>query len=363
MRRSLAVVAPLFLLACTRAEQKPVDLAALKVPAGFHIAMFAQAKSARMMVFSPGGVLLVTSTGEGKVYALPDAKHKGQAERVIAVLRDLNAPHGIAFHNGKLFVAETEAVRRYDWDEAQLGASHPQLIAQLPRGGGHFTRTILFANGKMYVSVGSTCNVCEEKDNRRATVLEFNEDGSGQRIFASGLRNSVGLALNPKTDTIWATDNGRDWLGDDVPSEEINDLGTGGGNYGWPTCYSHAANDPACKGMVPPKVRIQAHSAPLGLAFYTASMFPPEYRGNIFVALHGSWNRSVPTGYKVIRVKLDDKGQPQGEKDFITGWIRPGETRKGVWMGRPAGILVGPDGAMYVSDDAAGAIFRVTWER
>jgi glucose/arabinose dehydrogenase len=231
---------------------------------------------------------------------------------------------------------------------------------------------VLFLNQKMYVSVGSSCNVCEEKDKRRATVLEFNDDGSGQRIFADGLRNSVGLAVNPKTGTIWATENGRDWLGDNTPPDEINDLGTNGGNFGWPYCYGNRVTDTSqtrpgderCQATIPPKVEIQAHSAPLGLAFYNGTMFPPDYRGDLYAALHGSWNRSVPAGYKVVRIKLNDKGQPQGSpQDFITGWIRPGETRTGVWMGRPVGIVVGPEGALYVSDDASGVIYRVTWEK
>ncbi len=255
--------------------------------------------------------------------------------------------------------------------ESQLRASHGQVVARIPGGGGHFTRTLLFTNGKMYVSIGSTCNVCVEKDARRAAVLEFNDDGSGERIFASGLRNAVGPAVNPKTQTIWTTDNGRDWLGDNLPPDEINDLGAGGGNFGWPYCYGNRVTDASqvkpgddrCKATVAPKVELQPHSAPLGMAFYTGTMFPSEYRGDVFVALHGSWNRSVPTGYKVLRVKLNDKSEPQGVKDFITGWIQPGETRKGVWMGRLAGIAEGPGGAMYVSDDSAGVIYRVTWEK
>jgi glucose/arabinose dehydrogenase len=296
---------------------------------------------------------------------------------VVTVLDGLNEPHGLAFYQGKLYVAENDKVRSYDWDEANLKASNPKKLADLPTGGGHSTRTVLFHNGKMYISAGSSCNVCIEKDPRRAAVTEYNPDGSGQKVFAKGLRNAVGLALNPKTDTIWVTVNGRDWLGDDLPPETIYDLGKDGGDAGWPFCYDDRTFDSVfaksdgnkvgedrCKNVLEPKVQMQAHSAPLGLAFYEASQFPTEYQNNIFVAFHGSWNRDVPTGYKVVRVKLDDKGQPVGgAQDFITGWLAPGESKHGRWMGRPVGIVVGSDGSMYLSDDSGGVIYRITYAK
>jgi glucose/arabinose dehydrogenase len=347
------------------------DLAQLKAPPGFHISVFAQdVDGARMMIFTPGGVLLVSEAGEGKVVALLDSKHVGKADKTVTVLQGLNEPHGLAFFEGKLYVAENDKVRRYDWDEANLRATNPQKLADLPTGGGHSTRSIVFHGGKMYVSAGSSCNVCIEKDPRRATVMEFNPDGSGQKIFAKGLRNAVGLAVNPKTDTVWVTVNGRDWLGDDLPPETIYDLGKDGGDAGWPYCYGDRVpdqdftkpGDGRCNNVLEPKVQMQAHSAPLGLGFYAGSQFPAEYRNNIFVAFHGSWNRDVQTGYKVVRVKLDDKGQPVGvAEDFITGWLAPGETKKGRWMGRPVGIVFGSDGAMYLSDDAGGVVYRITY--
>jgi hypothetical protein len=198
LRACISTIFPLLLLSCSHTEK--LDLARLKLPPGFHIDVFADAPHARQMAFSPGGVLLVTDMSDGTVLAFPDPKHTGQAEPMVPVLGGLNAPHGIAFHSGKLYVAEINAVRRYDWDESQLRAGNGQKILTLPgSGGGHSTRTILFAHGKMYVAVGSSCNVCDEDDKRRAAVTEYNEDGSGERLLASGLRNAVGLAVSPQT--------------------------------------------------------------------------------------------------------------------------------------------------------------------
>jgi glucose/arabinose dehydrogenase len=354
------------------AAQTPFNLSQLKAPDGFRISVFAEVDGPRMLTFSPGGVLVVSESGEGKVVALPDSRQTGKAERTVTLLEGLSEPHGLAFYEGKLYVAENDKVRRYDWDETKLRATNPKTLTDLPNGGGHSTRTLLFHGGKMYVSAGASCNACVEKDQRRAAVMEFNPDGSGQKIFAKGLRNAVGMAANPKTDSVWLTVNGRDWLGDDLPPETIYDLGNDGGDAGWPYCYGDRVPDPnftkpgddRCKNVLEPKVQMQAHSAPLGLAFYEGSQFPAEYQNNIFVAFHGSWNRSVPTGYKVVRVKLDGKGQPQGgAQDFITGFIAPGETKKGRWMGRPVGIVFGADGAMYLSDDSGGRIYRVGWGR
>ena len=374
LSRTAKLTCALALLACgslAHAEKIPFSLSRLQVPDGFRISVFADnIDSARMMIFSPAGVLLVSEAGEGKVVALPDTKHTGKADRTVTVLSGLNEPHGLAFYQGELYVAENDKVRSYDWDEANLRASNPKKLADLPSGGGHSTRSILFHNGKMYVSAGSSCNVCVEKDPRRATVMQFNPDGSGQKIFAKGLRNAVGLALNPKTDTVWVTVNGRDWLGDDLPPETIYDLGKDGGDAGWPYCYGDRVpdsnftkpGDDRCNSVLEPKVQMQAHSAPLGLAFYEGTQFPAEYQNNIFLAFHGSWNRNIPTGYKVVRVRLDANGQPQGgAQDFITGFVAPGETKKGRWMGRPVGVVFGSDGSMYLSDDAANAVYRITY--
>ena len=346
----------------------PVELKSLKLPAGFAISLYAKTESPRMMVFSPGGTLLATSQGAGTVTAFVDPQHTGRASARVTVLKNLNGPHGIAFHKGRLYVAEVTRLVRYDWGESHLRATGGVVIARLPESGEHMTRTILFANDKLYVSAGSSCNVCIESDPRRAAVSEMKEDGSEQHIFATGLRNAVGLAFNERTDTIWATDNGRDWLGDDLPPDEIDDLGVAGGDFGWPYCYGNRVPDASfggtptrCRATVPPRVELQAHSAPLGLVFYQGAMFPAEYQGDLLVAFHGSWNRRVPTGYKIIRVKMKDHGRPGAVEDFISGWLPPGETRRGKWMGRPVGLAIGPDGSLYISDDGSGSIYRVTW--
>ena len=367
--RSFATILSLMVLttACTRAEK--LELGQLKLQPGFHISIFAHSSEPRMLTFSPGGVLLASDVTDNKILAFPDPKHTGHADATV-VAEGFQQPHGLAFHNGKLYVADNTQVQRFDWDEATLKAMNGKVIAKLPSGGGHSTRTVVFHKDKMYVSTGSTCNICDEKDPRRAAVMRFNVDGTGMEIFAHGLRNTVGMAISPKTDTIWGTDNGRDRLGDDIPPDKINNLGTGG-DFGWPACYGKGIPDPGgfgggtarCKTAIQPKVEIQAHSAPLGLSFYDGNMFPAEYRGDLFVALHGSWNRSVPTGYKVIRVRMDDKGEPKGVEDFISGWLKPGETKKGVYMGRPVGIAFAPDGSMYLSDDAGGVIYRVIWQK
>jgi glucose/arabinose dehydrogenase len=233
------------------------------------------------------------------------------------------------------------------------------VVPDLPKGGGHWTRTIAFGpDGKLYVSVGSSCNVCEEADPRRAAILQFNPDGTGGRIFARGIRNAVGIAFHPQTGDLWATNNGRDWLGDDFPPETIL-IVKDGAHHGWPYCNGTRIPDPDfgrpdfCRTTAIPALEIQSHSAPLGLTFYAGEAFPQAYRGSVFVALHGSWNRSVPTGYKVIRIPVRD-GKPGAPEDFIVGWLRAGRA----W-GRPVDVVTGKDGALYVSDDRAGSIYRI----
>jgi len=332
----------------------------IRLPQGFKMDVFAsQLGSPRFMAFSPDGVLFVTIIDGGKVVALPDRNGDGRADRTITFLKGLEKPHGIAFYKGYLYIGETNEIVRFRYNGFDSTPGNKEVIIPNLPTGGHFTRTVAFGpDGKMYVSIGSSCNVCIEKDKRRAAILQFNPDGSGGRVFAKGLRNSVGITWNPETKELWATDNGRDWLGDDLPPEEINIIKEG--NYGWPYCYGDRIPDPDygkpdfCKGTTPPVFKMEAHSAPLGLTFYTGKLFPKEYWGDLFVAFHGSWNRSVPTGYKVVRIRMKD-GKPQSIEDFATGWLQG----KKAW-GRPVDVIIGPDGSLFVSDDRDGSVYRIT---
>lgn len=333
----------------------------IHLPPGFKIDVFASdLGTPRFMAFSPDGVLFATVINGGKVVALPDKNKGGKADRVITFITGLNLPHGIAFYKDYLYIGETDEIVRFKYNGFDSPPGKKEIIVPNLPTGTHFTRTVGFGSDrKMYVSIGSSCNVCEEKDERRATILQFNPDGSVGRTFAKGLRNAVGFTWRPGTEEIWATDNGRDWLGDNLPPEEIN-IVKEGNNYGWPYCYGDRVPDPKynkadfCKSTTPPIFQMQAHSAPLGLTFYAGKLFPKEYWGDLFVAFHGSWNRSIPTGYKVVRIKIKH-GKPEGIEDFATGWLKG----QRAW-GRPVDVVVGPDGGLYISDDRGGFIYRIT---
>jgi len=338
----------------------------LKVPPGFHVDVFAaDLDGVRLMVLDPAGTLLVSVPSRGRVLALPDRNGDGKADATHLVMDRLHQPHGLAFKDGALYIAETGRVLRFEYDPATMKAAQGRVaVPKLPAEGNHWTRTVVFGpDGRMYVSVGSSCNACRESDPRRAAVLRYQADGSGEQLFATGLRNAVGLAFHPGTGVLWATVNERDWRGADVPPDYVTEVKEGA-HYGWPDCMTmggkavpdRSVNRVArCEGVTPPTVEIQAHSAPIGLAFYTATQFPAEYRGSLFVAYRGSWNRIVPTGYKVVRIRFQD-GKPAGVEDFATGWLEGASA----W-GRPADVLVGRDGALYVSDQGAGRIYRISY--
>jgi len=334
----------------------------LRVPPGARIAVFAAGlEGPRLMTVTPAGDILVSEPGADRIRLLRDDDRDGVAETLITYADDLQRPHGLAFHGQNLYVAETGRLSLLRDENGDGQADTRRTISRdIPGAGGHWTRTVVVADdGTAFVSAGSSCNVCEEEDPRRAAVLEFGPGEKEAEIFARGLRNSVGLALHPDTGELWGSDNGRDMLGDDLPPEEIN-LIRKGSDYGWPYCYGNRTPDPKydrpdrCKDTTPPQVTMQAHSAPLGIAFGKGLNFPETFQKMLFVGFHGSWNRSVPTGYKLVGIPFEEGRPVGGPVDIISGWLE-GRT---AW-GRPVGPLVGPDGALYLSDDRTGAVYRI----
>jgi glucose/arabinose dehydrogenase len=339
----------------------------LTFPSGISLSFFARDLGApRVLRFDPKGVLLASIPSRGQVVALPDANGDGVADETIIVARGLRIPHGFAFHDGKLFIAETDQIATYDYDANTHAATNKRKIVDLPAGGNHVTRTIdIGPDGRLYISVGSSCNVCNEKDARRAKILVANADGGNLRDYAAGLRNSV-FFIWDAGGRMWATDMGRDLIGDDIPPDEINII-EDGRFYGWPYCYgqmiwdrqfdsSQEAED-RCEKSAASRVDLQAHSAPLGLRFIPES-WGNEYKGDLLVAFHGSWNRTTPTGYKVVRIKLDKSGNLEGVEDFITGWLGGAQGASGA-HGRPVDIIFDAAGVGYISDDKAGVLYRL----
>lgn len=337
----------------------------LKLPAGFRISVFAKnLPGARVMQFDQFGNMWVSRTSAGVVTLLEIDRDTGKVLSQDDVFRGLQKPHGLAFdpeHPGILYIAEENRIRR----TATYSEDPGEDVIPLPSGGGHFTRTIGFGpDKKLYVSIGSSCNVCRESDERRAAVLRYDPASGRSENFAKGLRNAVFFIWDAAGQML-ATEMGRDFLGDNLPPDEINIIKEGA-QYGWPNCYGKNAHDdefdkntyirnPCMEPFETPSyIDIPAHSAPLGLAVIPSS-WPGEYRGNLLVSYHGSWNRSTPTGYKVVRFpRLGDGNEFGPAEDFITGWL----TKEGA-LGRPVDIVFGPDGAMYLSDDKAGVIYKI----
>jgi len=349
----------------------PPANATLHAPPGFHVSLFAdKLGDPRAMLLAPNGDVILSEPGEGKITILRDANQDGVAEQRFTFASGLDNPYGLAFHGQWLYIGNEGAVVRLPYTPRQTTTNaKPEEIATLPPGG-HSTRGVLFnkAGTKMYVSIGSRSNVSSGEPPERAAIVEFNPDGSGKRIFAGGLRNPVGMAWEPVTGALWTAVNERDGLGDEL----VPDYATAvqpNAFYGWPYAYLGANEDPRRAGerpdlvkkTIPPSVPIQSHSAPLGIAFYQGTMFPAEYRGRAFVALHGSWNRARRTGYKVISIPFKNGRPTGGYDDFVAGWM-PSEANRSVW-GRPVGLLVLGDGSLLISDDGGGKIWRVTYKK
>lgn len=343
--------------------QTALPLDRIKLPAGFVIEQVALVPQARAMTWGARGTLFVGSRGD-KVYAvsLPATGTAGPGD-VRAVAKDLSMPVGVAFRDGALYVSSIDRIVRLDDIERRLDAPPPPVVIsdRFPSERHHGWKFIAFGpDGKLYVPVGAPCNVCDRDGH--ANIMRMNADGSALEVVARGVRNSVGFDWHPITRELWFTDNGRDMLGDDVPPDELNRLTKSGQHFGFPYCHGGSIADPefgrtrSCSEFVPPVQRLGPHVAALGMRFYTGTQFPAEYRNQIFVAEHGSWNRSRKIGYRVSLVKLDAEGNPKAYLPFAEGWL-DGER---AW-GRPADVLVAPDGSLLVSDDQAGAIYRIRY--
>ena len=356
----------LLMLAGACSAQAPLPLERIKLPPGFAIELWARVDNARQMALgrtSPeGGTLYVGSMKAGKLHAVRfDGSYR--AGKVVKIDDGLKMPVGVAWRDGNLYVSAVSRILRYDNIDARLDAPpQPAVVTdRLPPETHHGWKFIAFGpDGKLYVPVGAPCNNCAAAPDRYAAILRMNADGSGLETFARGVRNTVGFDWHPQTRELWFTDNGRDMLGDDVPPDELNRAPQAGLHFGYPYCHGGDIADPefgsrrACAEFVPPAQKLGPHVAALGMRFYAGTMFPAEYRGQIFIAEHGSWNRSKKIGYRVMRVRLEG-ARAVAYEVFAQGWLQ-GDA---AW-GRPADVLPLPDGSLLVSDDEAGAIYRIT---
>jgi glucose/arabinose dehydrogenase len=348
--------------------------ATLKLPKGFKINVFAEGdfRYPRWLTLAPNGDVFVADSRANSIVILRDTNKDGSADERFVFAENLSQPFGMAFWNDYFYVANTDSVVRFKYKSGQTKAvGTPEKIIELTEGGynQHWTRNIIFApNGKkLYVSIGSSGNVDVEEDERRAGISEYNPDGTGYRLYASGLRNPIGLAWNPKNGELWTAVNERDGLGDDLVPDYVTSV-KDSGFYGFPYSYIGQNEEPRRNGENPemvkkaivPDVLLTSHSAALGITFYDGKMFPKEYQGDAFVALHGSWNREKLTGYKIIRVRFNE-GKLTGNsyEDFVSGWL-PSEDSTEVW-GRPVGLLVNSDGSLLIADDGAKKIWRVSY--
>jgi len=337
------------------------------LPPGFSIEAYAaDVPGARSMALGARGTLFVGTRGEGKVYALVARGGTQKKVEVITIASGLNSPNGVAFRDGALYVAEINRVIRFDRIEERLGNPPAPVVVNdsFPAEGHHGWKFIRFGpDGRLYVPVGAPCNNCESRDPRFASIMRMDPTGKRLEIFARGVRNTVGFDWHPVTRELWFTDNGRDWLGDDQPPDELNRAPVMGLHFGFPYRHGRGMIDPKYgKGhrneeFIPPERELGPHVASLGMRFYTGSLFPPDYRDQILIAEHGSWNRSEPLGYRITRVRLEGNRAVSYEV-FAEGWLQDG----GAW-GRPVDLQVMPDGSLLVSDDKAGAVYRITYRK
>ena len=366
VRLPLTFLLPFALLACAGASARDLPLDLITLPEGFKIEVYVEGvDNARQMALGDQGTLFVGSRGAGNVYAVIDSDGDGRPDKGRLVDSGLKFPSGVAFRDGALYVGAVSRLLRYDNIEAQLDSPPDPVVItdRLPGDEHHGWKYLGFGpDDRLYVPVGGPCNVCV-RESPYATILSMNPDGSDALVFAEGVRNSVGFDFHPETGNLWFTDNGRDHLGDNTPPCELNHAREAGLHFGFPYCHAGSIADPQfgdrgdCPDFEPPVQALGPHVAPLGMAFYTGDMFPAEYRHQIFIAEHGSWNRSRKIGYRVTLVRLDANGRAVSYENFADGWLQ-GER---AW-GRPADVLVMPDGALLIADDQADVIYRISYD-
>src|SRR5438128_1327554 len=365
MRRVVVLVFSsmiLLFVACQiYASSLPLDK--IKLPPGFTIAVYADnVPNARAMILGKSGTLFVGSRSKGDVYAVVDTDGDQRADKVYTIASRLQLPFVVAYWIGYLYVSAMDRILRFDDIERHLTKPPKPVVVtdRFPMQPDHGWKYIAFGpDGLLYVPVGAPCNICEPDPNRYAMISRMKPDGAGLEIFARGVRNTVGFDWHPVTKEFWFTDNGRDRMGDNTPPDELNHAPKPGLHFGYPYCHAGDIADDqfggkrACSDFAPPAQKLGPHVAALGMRFYTGSMFPSHYRNQIFIAEHGSWNRSTPIGYRITVVQLKNN-QPESYEIFAEGWLQGSQA----W-GRPVDVLVMPDGALLISDDYAGKIYRV----
>lgn len=339
----------------------------IKLPAGFKIEVYAEVENARSLTMSPSGTLFVGNRNGDNVYAVKDTDGDFKADKKWTIASGLNMPNGVAFKDGDLYVAEVSRITKYVGIESKL-ADPPKPVVindQYPTETHHGWKYIAFGpDGKLYVPVGAPCNICDPEEDVYASITRINTDGSGREVFAHGVRNTVGFTWHPTTKELWFTDNGRDMMGDDLPPCELNHAPKKDMHFGYPYCHAGTILDPefgkkrACKEFTAPAQSLGPHVAPLGLKFCTGTMFPEVYRNSLFVAEHGSWNRSKKIGYRVSLIKVADNKKATSYETFASGWLD--DEKQKAW-GRPVDVLMLNDGSMLVSDDFANVVYRISY--
>ncbi|MFY0598596.1 MAG: sorbosone dehydrogenase family protein [Cyclobacteriaceae bacterium] len=348
------------------ANDDGLQLDKLNLPEGFTIDVYARVNNARSMAMSPSGILYVGNRGGDKVYAVEDSNNDFKADKIFTIAEEMRMPNGVAFKDGNLYVAEVSKLWKFPNVEKNLNSPTKELIYDdYPTDGHHGWKYIAFGpDGKLYVPVGAPCNLCESKNEMYASITRMNPDGSDREVYVSGVRNNVGITWHPDTDEMYFTDNGRDMLGDDTPPCELNRATEKGQHFGYPYCHAGTIKDPEfgdkrpCSDFVKPVQSLGPHVAPLGLKFYTGSMFPSSYSNKIFIAEHGSWNRSKKIGYR-ISIVTEENGSGKSYEPFIYGWLD--EESQTAW-GRPVDVLTMKDGSLLISDDLSGTIYRVSYK-